>query len=204
MFNQTRAVTATHSYQPNQYYIFLSMCVRERERVMFLCKWHSREEKKPPDAKCFCGKWDKCNNEIVSNRNGIKFIFSALWIPDKMPATSQHTQTPLNSTRAGLFALLKFCSSGGKWKQERDKGQENGKPLPNINCLHSTQQSSAINYLGKYVLNVFLAAPFSCSRTKWQQMLGLIRLPYWSMHVAFTSRHTHITWNGRIWIVFIY
>lgn len=53
-------------YQRNQYYRFLCVCVCF---ARFLCT---------KDAKMLCGKWDKCNNEIVSNRNGIKFIFSAL------------------------------------------------------------------------------------------------------------------------------
>lgn len=148
----------------------------------------THRERKRDDAKCFCGKWDKCNNEIVSNRNGIKFIFSTLWIPAKMPAISQpyehewKKKLRTESNLSWLFALLKFCSSGKKWRGEsadqqrqRRRASEWVKNPPNINCLHSMQHPSAINYLGKYVLNVFLAAPYSRAVANWQQTLGLIR-----------------------------
>lgn len=60
-FTVTAARISTKSILP----LFVCVCVFWR----FLCT---------KDAKMLCGKWDKCNNEIVSNRNGIKFIFSAL------------------------------------------------------------------------------------------------------------------------------
>lgn len=80
------------------------------------------------DAKCFCEKWDKCNNEIVSKWNKIHLFNTT---------NPSYFQTPFIQTRKFnsilLFALLRFCSSNvecvnEKTRQAGEKVDRNRKP----------------------------------------------------------------------------